>query len=366
VSARVVPLAELGDRDLSAWRGLSDRAVEPNPFFDPDFVLAAADALGERGDVGVLVVEADGEWTGCLPVRHYRRWHRVPLPGVATWRHVYCFLGTPLVARGAEEKTMVAMVGALRRGGSSLCALEWVSARGALADAVAAALPPDAVLFESFERATLDRRPGAEEYLEGKLNSKHRRELRRLSRLLGEQLGGTPALADRAGDPDSVEAFLTMEAAGWKGEAGTALASNPEHAEFFRRVTAKFAARGALNLVFLEVDGTAVAATCDLVAGGVDFCFKVAYDERFSRFSPGRDLVFKMIDLFHEDRSLRTLDSCTAPDNDLYNRAWRDRRTVRTFAFGGKGIGGRLAPSAIRLGMTIRDRHAGESPAEAR
>jgi CelD/BcsL family acetyltransferase involved in cellulose biosynthesis len=356
VSARIVPLAELGDRDLSAWRGLGDRAVEPNPFFDPDLVLAAADALGERGDVGVLVVEADGEWTGCLPVRGHRRWHHVPLPGVATWRHLYCFLGTPLVAPGAEEETVAAMVGALRDGGGWLCALEWVSAKGALDDAVTAALPPGAVLFESFERATLDRRPTVEEYLEGRLNSKHRRELRRLSRLLGEELGGEPALVDRTGDPDFVEAFLAMEAAGWKGEAGTALASNPNHAEFFRQVTAKFAARGALNLAFLEVDGTAVAATCDLVAGGVDFCFKVAYDERFGRFSPGRDLVFRMIDHFHEDQSLRMLDSCTAPDNELYNRAWRDRRTVRTFAFGGKGVGGRLAPSAIRLGMAIRDR----------
>ena len=356
MNARIVPLARLSEGDLAAWRLLSDRAVEPNPFLDPDFVLAAAIGLGEQDEVGVLVVETRSGWSGCLPVRRYRRWHRIPLPCLATWRHMYCLLGTPLVAPDAEEETVSAMVEALRRAdGAALGALEWVSAEGPLADALAAALPPTAILFAEFDRATLERQHSVDDYLEGRLNGKHRRELRRLSRLLGEELGGAPELVRSAGDPASVEAFLAMETAGWKGDAGTALASNPAHAAFFREIAARFSARGALNLSFLEAEGSRVAATCDLVAGGVDFCFKVAYDEAFGRFSPGRELVLQMIGRFHDDPALRMLDSCTAPDNDLYNRLWRDRRTVRTFAVDGNGSGGRLATAAVKAAATVRD-----------
>lgn len=365
VKARVLSLAELSDRDRGAWRELSDDAVEPNPFFDPDFVLPAAAALDERNEVGILVVEAGDRWNGCMPVRRSRRWHRIPVSCLSTWRHLYCFLGTPLVRPEAEEETMAAMVSALRRAnGSSCCALEWVAATGRLGDAIAAALPPKTIVFEDFDRAALDRRSDGE-YLEGWVKSKDRREFRRRSRLLGEELGATPELVDHAGEAKFVEDFLALEGAGWKGTAGTALASDPAHAQFFREIAARFAARGALNLVFLRGGETQLAATCDLVAGGVDFCFKVAYDERFSRFAPGRDLAFKMIDYFHADPSLRTMDSCTAPDNDLYNRMWRDRRRLKTFAFGSEGLRGLPATPAIRLGMAIRDRRAAKAPPDA-
>ena len=90
MSGRIVPLAELGERDLGAWRELADRALEPNPFFDPDFVLSAAVALGERDEVALVQLGGKGEWTACLPVRRYARWHSVPLPCLATWRHSYC------------------------------------------------------------------------------------------------------------------------------------------------------------------------------------------------------------------------------------------------------------------------------------
>jgi hypothetical protein len=38
----LLPLADLTARDVAAWRDLAARAVEPNPFFEPDFVLPPA------------------------------------------------------------------------------------------------------------------------------------------------------------------------------------------------------------------------------------------------------------------------------------------------------------------------------------
>lgn len=356
MSARVVPLAELGERDLAAWRRLADRAAEPNPFFDPDFVLSAAKALGEWDEVAVVQASDEGDWTACLPVRRYARWHRVPLPGLATWRHSYCLLGTPLAAPGHEDEALAGIVAEMQgTDGTAFTSLDWVPTEGAIATALTEGSPRQPIAFECFSRATLLRRADGD-YLDGWVKSKDRREFRRRSRLLGEELGGEPELVDRSGDPAAVEDFLELEVSGWKGEGGTALASNPAHADFMRETARDFAARGTLQLLFLEVAGQGVAARCSFVSGGVDFCFKVAYDEQFARFGPGRDLELRMIDRFHADTSLQWMDSCTAPDNEMYNRLWRDRRELTTTVAPAPGTRGRLAVPALRAVMALRER----------
>jgi CelD/BcsL family acetyltransferase involved in cellulose biosynthesis len=355
VSARVVPLAELGERDLAAWRRLSDRAAEPNPFFDPDFVLPAARALGEWDEVALLLLADGEEWAACLPVRRYRRWHRLPLPCLATWLHSYCLLGTPLLAPGREEEALAAIVTAATAVAGAFAGFEWISATGPIAEGLAAAAPPRATEFDRFSRATLERRP-ENDYLEGWVKSKDRRELRRRARLLGEELGGEPELVDRSEDDAAIETFLRLEASGWKGREGTALATIPGHPEFLRETARGFGERGAFRLFMLEAGGEAVAGRCSYVAAGVDFCFKIGYDERFSRFGPGRELELQMVDRFHADASLRMLDSCTAPDNDLYNRLWRDRRELASTAIPAPGARGRLAAPALRGAIALRER----------
>ncbi|MGI8674569.1 MAG: hypothetical protein ACR2KD_04655 [Thermoleophilaceae bacterium] len=53
---RLTTLADLSERDVGAWRDLSARALEPNPFAEPDFVLSAAGRLGAGGEA-LLTVE---------------------------------------------------------------------------------------------------------------------------------------------------------------------------------------------------------------------------------------------------------------------------------------------------------------------
>ncbi|HSK51093.1 MAG TPA: GNAT family N-acetyltransferase [Solirubrobacterales bacterium] len=355
MSGRLVPLAELKERDLAAWRRLADSAAEPNPFFDPDFVLPAAAALGERDEVSLALWEDGGEWVACLPIRHYSRWHRLPLRCVATWLHPYCLLGTPLVLPGREAEGLAALLAAAGGGGGAFAGFEWVSAEGPIGEAIAAAAGARAIGFERFSRATLERREDGE-YLEGRLNGKHRRELRRQGRKLAEELGEEPRLSDRGGDEAALDAFIELEASGWKGRGGTALAAIPGHSEFLRETARRFRARDAFRLYSLEAGGRAVAGRCSYVAGGVDFCFKVGYDEAFARFSPGRELELQMVDRFHADPGLRLLDSCTAPDNDLYNRLWRDRRELVSTVVPADGPRGRLAAPVVRAAIALRER----------
>jgi len=356
VKADLLPIAELDEWDLLAWRELADRAVEPNPFFDPDFVLPAARALGAEGKVALVVRRDSGGWSACTPVRRYQPWRGLPVTCLATWRHIYCLLGTPLVAPGAEEAAMADLVAAMRRLQRVDCAaLEWVSADGPVAAALANAAGPRAISLERFQRATLVRQTGGD-YLEGRVKGKELRELRRRSRKLEKELGAEPRVIDRSGEPKALDAFIALEAASWKGEKGTALASNPSHTRFLREVAGAFAARGALNLAFLEAGEATIAATCNLLAGGVDFCFKVAYDERYARFGPGRELQLRMIDDFHAEPSRRMVDSCTSPGNELYGRLWRDRRELAATVIPAPGARGLIAFGALKTAMAYRNR----------
>ena len=112
--------------------------------------------------------------------------------------------------------------------------------------------------YEAFDRAALVRRPEGD-YLEEKVSKGRARELRRLRRQLGEQLGGPIEVLDRSGDAEAVEGFLRAEAAGWKGREGTAFACTPEDADFFREVCARFGAAGRLQLLVMTAAGVDVA-----------------------------------------------------------------------------------------------------------
>lgn len=357
-------LAELTPAAIGAWADLALQAEDPNPFLHPEFVLAAARSEGLLGSVSLLTVRGADEMLAALPVRHSHRWRHVPLRSTLAWTHDQCFLGTPLVARGSSHDSLAVLLGDLgARCSGSFAELDLVCDAGPLARTLDDVLPQDAVVFGRFSRATLERRQ-AGDYLEGRLRGKHRRALRRLARELESELGGELELVERAGRQDAVEEFLHVEAEGWKGEAGTALASDPRRADFFRSICRDFAARGALQLLFLEAGGRTVAARVNLRAGGTIFCFKIAHDETLGRYSPGMQLELRMIEHFHADLTAQRMDSCTDPASEMFNRLWPDRRELRTLLLPAAGLTGRVARPMLRAAGMAIDRHrGGPSPA---
>ncbi|MEX2108322.1 MAG: GNAT family N-acetyltransferase [Solirubrobacterales bacterium] len=356
MDAKLVPLADLEDRDLAAWRELADRAVEPNPFFDPDFVLPAARGLDEWENVAILRVTAGADWAACLPVRRYSRWHGLPLPSVATWMHPYCFLGTPLVGPDHPHTSLMAAIDEMRTksGPLSFTALEWTPAEGSVAEALRYPAPARTVSFSEFTRPTLVRRPQCD-YLEGRVKSKHRSEFRRLARKLEKDVDAPLEIVELSSEPGAIDAFLELEAAGWKGEQGTALAANPEHSQFFREMTRAFATRDALQLLFLQAGGQKIAAQCNLLAGGGVFGFKLAHDEDFKRYAPGRELHLRAIERFHGERRLDWIDSCASPRCELLDQLFPNHRTLVTSVYP-TGPLSRAAASGLRGSQALRGR----------
>jgi CelD/BcsL family acetyltransferase involved in cellulose biosynthesis len=95
-----------------------------------------------------------------------------------------------------------------------------------------------------------------------------------------------PALLDEA---------FAVETAGWKGIGGTSLAADRRLGGFFRRYAELAAEEGSLRLEFMRIDGRAVAMQLGVETNGRRYLFKIGYDERFSRCSPGTLLMLHSV-----------------------------------------------------------------------
>ena len=360
---RAEPIAatELSSAELAQWRDLAARAVEPNPFFEPDYALPLARGLGQEEELALLVVRDGERWLACLPVHTVERWHRIPLPSLATWRghELYGLLGTPLISPEHPRDALAALLAALPGAspGARFAALDWVAGDGPLAPLLAELLDerrPAPLLFESFERAALRRRPEPT-YVEETLSSKHRRELRRQRRKLSEALGAELETVERAGDEAAPADFIALEAAGM-GERGTAIAADPGHVAFFEEICRAYAAQGRLQLLALQAGGQTVAMKCNLIAGSTIFFFKIAYAERWAAFSPGILLELEMLKLFHENSDVDLMDSCADHNNAMINRLWPDRRPLATQLLPATGLAGRATRPALAAAGALRER----------
>jgi CelD/BcsL family acetyltransferase involved in cellulose biosynthesis len=245
----------------------------------------------------------------------------------------------------------------MRQRGAAFVGFDSFADEGPVRDALRAAISDaggEEVRVDAQTRAMLRRRATADDYVT--LKAKHRRELERKRRRLEDQLGGAVETVDRADDGEAVEEFLRLEASGWKGRTGTALASLERDAQFFRTICRSFRERGRLHLLSLQANGQRVAMACNLSAGDGVFCVKIAFDERWQRSSPGAQLMLDHVSWFHQEGSATWMDSCVQPGNQLVNRMWPDRRRIVTLALPAKSPSGHLARAVITGAVRLRNR----------
>jgi CelD/BcsL family acetyltransferase involved in cellulose biosynthesis len=132
--------------------------------------------------------------------------------------------------------------------------------------------------------------------------------LRRRMRRLGEQGAVSYRRVDGGGEVGPfLDRFLALEAAGWKGREGTAIAHDRRAAAFYRMVAEAAAREGWLALRSLDLDGRPVAMHLGLLHRGVYALPKPAYDESLAPCSPGQ-LLLREVLAECEARGLGELD----------------------------------------------------------
>ncbi|HMH52776.1 MAG TPA: GNAT family N-acetyltransferase [Candidatus Acidoferrum sp.] len=319
--AQLIPLSEVDASTVGEWRALSARATEPNPWFEPHVVLALADI---RQDMALLTVRGRDRIRLCLPlIPATQRWRRVPLP---MWMTPHP-LGTPLVDTDDTESVLrCAFTSLAQARGPRFLKLQEVAAEGAVTTAITAALgtgwrsttaPPRGIW------PVMRRRPQCT-YLEESVSRKQRHNLRRMRRRLEEQLDDELTLTSCATDEATVDRFIRLEASGWKGREGTALACQPGWADYFHKVCRGFDGEGRLHIVSLGSKSTMVAMKVMVTAGQGLFELRVAYDETFARLSPGTLLEVEAIEHFHRGPHAWVISNTNHGTSPLL-KVWPDR-----------------------------------------
>ncbi|TFV53694.1 GNAT family N-acetyltransferase [Blastococcus sp. TF02A-35] len=354
-------LPDLTPEVVGAWRDLAGRAAEANPFAEPETVLPAMRHLADRGHAGLLTVARGARLEAVLPVTWPVRvplgeGRSVPVPVLQTWVEPFQQLGAPLLDRDAAVPAMAALLRPGTVPGIPALLMRYFPENGPVAAALDAALAQRgqrAVRLKTYERALLLREGGPA------VKSNRRRRYTKLRESMDAMAAdlGPVQLVDRSDDPAAVEDFLRLEAAGWKGARGTALASRAAHAAWFREVCDGLRAAGRLELPVLSVGDRVAAIACNLVAGDGRIHLRSAYDEDLGDYRPGAQLVRHWAETMGESHAA-WFDSLTVPDNELFNQLWPARRTLSTVVVP-YGPGGRTATALARRAAEWRARRAG-------
>ncbi|MEM7665696.1 MAG: GNAT family N-acetyltransferase [Pseudomonadota bacterium] len=327
---------------VSAWEALAANACEPNPFFEPWFALPSLDAFGSAANVAIFARYNDDALTGLLPIGRATDYYGYPVPHAATWLHDNAFCGTPLIARGLERDFWRALLAHLDNdpGLALFLHLPLLPVEGPLSEALRQVLAQQgrtsfAVHEES--RAMLSSDLSAQDYLAASMSTKKRKELRRQHKRLSEDGVLTFESREDAADIDTwIADFLSLEAQGWKGEAGSALASASSTRRFFTEALTGAAQTGKLERLTMRLDGRAIAMLANFVTAPGVYSFKTTFDEDYARFSPGMLLQLENLELLGRS-DIRWADSCAAEGHPMIERLWREKRTLRShnIAIGG-------------------------------
>jgi CelD/BcsL family acetyltransferase involved in cellulose biosynthesis len=327
------------------WEALAAEAAEPNAFYEHWMLLPALEAYGAGEDFRCVAVWDSGKLGALFPLRLERRYRGLPLTALRSWSHRNMLVSTPLV----RAKSMATCVGALLQTNlAPVLELDWVAAGGlfygALVEAASAAGLPWMVTG-AYARALLVRdRDPRERFASNMKNNLRRCEtrLRKLGELSAVRL-------EPQGDVEAwTQDFMRLEASGWKGRAGSALACRDDDRRFVAETFAEAFRRGRLQITGLDLDGRALARHIMLAAGDGAFTLKIAFDEAYASCSPGILAEVDNVRQFMETPGPRWIDSNTAPENRTTGRVWKDRRTMQRIAVGLHGAG-RLAVAALPL-----------------
>jgi len=311
---------------IDDWQGLTARALEPNVFYTPEFMLAAAPVFG-AGVGATLVWSTTGRLVGLFPAGI----ERAPTARLVGWTHPFAPLGTPLVDRDDADIVIAEWLDHLTRDDAKppVLLMPLVPAAGPFASALVAVLERSSrkhATFGTHQRALLAPGSNREHYIERTISTSRRKELRRQRRRLEDMGPVTFVPSHTAADvADALKDFLIIEASGWKGHAGTAAASDPAICRFVETAVAALAADGRARIDRLLLDGRAVAAGITLASGDTAWCWKIAYSEDVGRFSPGVQFMVALTERLIEEPEITRVDSCATADHPMIDHIWRER-----------------------------------------
>lgn len=368
IAVRRLPAGTYGAAYAEAFTDLCRRAEAPNLHMAPA-AIAAAPSFGIAGDdIVVLAAQAvgDARLLGLWALRRTRSLHSGLAPVLeAPLVPLYEVSSAPVLDRDRAGDAAVGLLTAIVEASDlpKVLKLPLLPMQGNVFSALDAALVATGStisVFERWRRPMLIPEPGddTELYLRRALDQSYKKRMQQHRQL--EKAGALAYRRHRGAEAVTVlEDFLALEAAGWKGRSGTALAGLPRDSDYIRQLVRNFAAVDGVRVDLLRLDDAAIAGGLLLDLAGQAHFLKIAYDEGKARLSPGRALAIAMLRAdFASGLSFR-LDSGAGDRVDPSAYPWGERQAMANaiVALGGRSaILPRLAAAARQRLRRWRDR----------
>jgi CelD/BcsL family acetyltransferase involved in cellulose biosynthesis len=339
-------ISALADEWTRVAAAMRDAGWTKGPFLAPEWLsIHAASMCNEHaatrtGDFRLLVAHRAGRLVGALPlVVERRRLAGVPARVLRSLSddHSQRFdvLLDPAHA-GDTARALVAHLATARDWDAvelQVVLDENAAAHALVAAARAANLPIGEWPSMVSPYLTL---PSSAAELDQQLGSKFRGNLRRRAKKLEAEVGklSLERLDGSAMNAIALDAALdegfALEAAGWKGDAGTAIACDPALRARYGALAHAFAARGQLACYFLRAGDRRVAFHFALADADTYYLFKPGFDPALANYGLGHLCVDAVArDLIA--RGIRELDFLG--DDMPWKRDWTDKSRAHSFRY---------------------------------
>lgn len=336
-TTRILKSSEINADLVSAWQDLEARAIVPNAFLSPYFVIPALRHLESSENVfGVFVEKTSAGLSELIGVALFEirlPTRRFPFEHLSAFETIHSYLTDFLLDREYASSALREIFRYLhtqryRWHGLRLNNLSGEYLLSDEAQTVTSELGARWNLFEQWSRAVLPAREFGEAALAQIPKRRMKTHQKNLKKL--EELGKFEWVFTRQTDSLQMlaEEFVRLEHSGWKGAEGTSLYSNPNHLRFFYEMITGFNQAGRAFFTELRLNGESIASTTNFISGRAGFGFKLGWDAVYARFGLG--IMNEIETMKHAAEILSDLeyvDSSAAPDSYISD-LWPGRRAI--------------------------------------
>jgi len=176
------------------------------------------------------------------------------------------------------------------------------------------------------------------------LSKKFIKNIKRLERKAESELGPIQVrlINDPAALPEAYETFLSLEASGWKGGAGTstAIMHDARKVAFYRELLEQFSSDGLFQINLLELNGVPAAGQMCIRSGSTWYILKVGYNDEYKQYGTGNILMLAFLEKVSSSTGITELNLVSSPE-------WADRwhlekRTAYSVEYFNSSVRGRL------------------------
>ncbi len=305
----ILPASEATNINTSAWDNLSENSIYKNPFYQRWNLLAALTHF-TTDHVYIVTLETNKKLIGLFPIILLQP--NKTIKSISVWRHKHCYLTDPLLLEKIDYIKII----------NTIC--KKLNASWFQSDVHTPNLLPKrpGSYRYSFSRAAIINEPErpSPPNISKRRNKNNHKKLHKdfdIKHIEHHDINS------------GLVRFCELEHKGWKGKAGGSILSDINTRNYYFKLAENVTSKHLFSFQELWADEHLIAMNMRITLKDYWYDVKTSYDEEFKKYSPGKTLEIKNVELL-KNQQFKMLDSCTNPDNTLINKLWPDQLALQS------------------------------------